>query len=83
MCPFRSSGVGTPGQNNSSGYISRNAVNREDVIPVNHVESFQVSQGFADLKGVEEQRGSGHDVLLLRQIAPQLSRGTKSGTTRI
>lgn len=50
---------------------------------MNHVESFQVSQGFADLEGVEEQRGSGHDVLLLRQIAPQLSRGTKSGTTRI
>lgn len=40
---------------------------------MNHVESLQVSQGFADLEAVQEQRCRGHDVLLLHQVAPQLS----------
>lgn len=40
---------------------------------MNHVESLQVSQGFADLEAVQEQRCRGHDVLLLHQVVPQLS----------
>lgn len=43
------------------------------VLPVHHVETLQVSQGFADLEAVQEQCGRSQDVLLLPQVAPQLS----------
>lgn len=49
------------------------------LLPVNHVESLQVSQRFADLEAVQEQRGRGQNVLLLHQVAPQLSGGVWEG----
>lgn len=50
---------------------------------MNHVESLQVSQGFAYLEAVQEQRYRGHDVLLLHQVAPQLSGEVWEGAAQL
>lgn len=49
----------------------------EGLLPVHHVESLQVRQGFADLQAVQEQHRGGQVVLFLQQVIPQLSRGSK------
>ena len=42
------------------------------MLPVHHVQAVQVSQGFADLKTVQDQRWSGQHVLLLHEVVTQL-----------